>query len=215
MQNLFDKETPNLFGTHEIVRWYLKSSADILDEAESSKETAAAHRLEIFMARYLADNPEQLGVHYSDLFEHYLPVKDKPRRLLQDWLLEFFFKTPEGTWRPPDNDQERAQLATLRSSGLLRRIKRFGNALLEGIPPHERDKPESSATLADWIRQCRRAGLYEIGRTLYEKSGIRFDNLDETAYLELEEDYQVCVRRSESKPEQKRKKQDQIQMFEE
>ena len=61
------------------------------------------------------------------------------------------------------------QLAALRSSGLLRRVKRFGNALLEGVPPHERDLPESPATLADWIRQCRRAGLYEIGRVLYEK----------------------------------------------
>jgi DNA modification methylase len=207
MANLFEKEQPNLFGTHEMVRWYLKASADVVDEAESAKEEAAARRLEIFMARYLAENPEETGVHYSDLFEQYLPVKEKPRRLLQEWLPEFFFKTQEGTWRPPINDQERVQLATLRSSGLLRRVKRFGNALLQGVPPHERDKPESPITLADWVRQCRRAGLYEIGRVLYEKSGIKFDGLDEVALVELEEDYQVCVRRSEVKPVTKKKSQ--------
>jgi len=205
MANLFEKESPNLFGTHENVRWYLKASADILDEAESAKETSAARRLEVFMTRYLTEHPEETGVHYSDLFEQYLPVKDKPRRLLQEWLPEFFFKTVEGTWRPPASEQERSQLATLRSSGLLRRVKRFGNALLQGVPPAERDKPESIATLADWVRKCRRAGLYEIGRVLYEKSGMSFDGLDDVAQIEVEEDYQVCLRRSEVKPAEKQK----------
>jgi len=83
----------------------------------------------------------------------------------------------------------------------------FGNALLDGTPPHEHDLPESPATMADWVRQCRRAGLYEIGRALYEKSGIRFDGLNEVAQIELEEDYQVCVRRSEVKPVAKKKSQ--------
>jgi hypothetical protein len=210
MANLFEKEQPNLFGTHEVVRWYLKATVDVVDEAESAKETSAARRLETFMARYLAKNPEEAGVHYSDLFEQYLPIKDKPRRLLQEWLPEFFFKTAEGTWRPPANESERAELAALRSSGLLRRVKRFGNALLQGVPPAEHDKPESAATLADWVRQCRRAGLYEIGRVLYEKSGIKFDGLNEVALVELEEDYQVCVRRSEVKPVTKKKSQQSV-----
>jgi len=52
--------------------------------------------------------------------------------------------------------------------------------------------------LADWIRQCRRAGLYEIGRALYEKGGLRFDDLDEETQLLVEEDYQICVGRSET-----------------
>lgn len=207
MQNLFEKEPPNLFGTHEVVRWYLKATVDVVDEAESAKEIAVANRLEAFMGRYLAENPEEAGVHYSDLFEQYLPVKDKPRRRLQEWLPEFFFKTSEGTWRPARDEIERTQLAALRSSGLLRRVKRFGNALLDGTSPHERDLPESPATLADWVRQCRRAGLYEIGRVLYEKSGIHFDGLDEVALIELEEDFQVCVRRSEVKPVAKKKSQ--------
>jgi hypothetical protein len=207
MHNLFEKEQPNLFGTQEVVRWYLKATVDVVDEAESAKETSAARRLETFMARYLAENPEEAGVHYSDLFEEYLPIKDKPRRLLQEWLPEYFIKTPEGTWRLPADEAERAQLSSLRSTGLLRRVKRFGNALLQGVPPAERDRPESAATLADWIRQCRRAGLYEIGRALYEKSGMRFDGLDDVALMELEEDYQVCVRRSEAKVAPKKKTQ--------
>ena len=48
--------------------------------------------------------PHSEGVHYSDLFEEYLPVADKPRRLLADWLPEYFVKTLSGTWRPPNDD---------------------------------------------------------------------------------------------------------------
>jgi hypothetical protein len=136
------------------------------------------------------------GVHYSDLFEQYLPVQDKPRRLLADWLPEYFFKTPEGTWRPPANDEERAQKEALRTSGTLRRIKRFARALLEGVPPHDRDRPANVATAADWVRQCRRAGLYDFGRVLYEKGGFSFEELGDEVQLEVEEDYQICVRRS-------------------
>lgn len=177
-------------------RWYLLETADQVDEAESTKEAAAATRIETFMARFLADLPEESGIHYSDLFEQYLPVQDKPRRLLADWLPEFFFKTSEGTWRPPANDEERAQKEALRTSGTLRRIKRFARALLEGVPPAERDRPTNVATAADWLRQCRRAGLYELGRALYEKGGFAFDELGDVGQLEVEEDYQTCVRRS-------------------
>ena len=177
-------------------RWYLLETAAQVDEAESAKETAAAVRLEVFMQEYLQQQPEELGVHYSDLFEQYLPVGDKPRRLLADWLPEYFFKTAEGTWRPPAGEEERAHKVALRASGALRRIKRFARALTEGVPPHERDRPQNVATAADWLRQCRRAGLYEIGRALYEKGGFSFDELSEEAQLEVEEDYQICVRRS-------------------
>ncbi len=176
-------------------RWYLLETSGQVDEAESYKESAAADKLEGFMQAYLKQNRDQEGLHYSDLFEQYLPVKDKPRRLLQEWLPEYFFKTPDGTWRPPANDEERQQKAALRSSGALRRIKRFANALMDGVPPAERDKPENAATLADWIRQCRRAGLYEFGRVLYEKGGLQFDELSEETQLSVEEDYQICVMR--------------------
>jgi len=182
-------------------RWYLLATADQIDEAESAKEAAAAAHLETWIRNQVSSEKpgfldEYSGAHYSDLFEQYLPVGDKPRRLLVDWLPEYFFKTPEGTWRPPVNDEERAQKEALRTSGTLRRIKRFARALLEGVPPHDRDRPPNAATAADWIRQCRRAGLYDLGRVLYEKGGFRFDELSDEAQLEVEEDYQICVRRS-------------------
>ncbi len=186
-------------------RWYLLATADQLDEAESAKEEAAAARLEAFMRAQVrtfevAETskvwPEGEGVHYSDLFEQYLPLSDKPRRLLQEWLPEFFFKTAAGTWRPPANEEERAQKAQLRASGALRRIKRFANALLNGVPPAKQDRPANPADAADWIRQCRRAGLYALGRALYEKGGFTFESLDEESLMEVEEDYQLCARRS-------------------
>jgi hypothetical protein len=93
-------------------------------------------------------------------------------------------------------EEERAQKAALRTTGTLRRIKRFARAPLGGAPPAQRDRPENAATAADWPRQCRRAGLHEIGRALYEKGGFSFDGLGEEEQLEGEEDYPICVRRS-------------------
>jgi len=196
MANLFEPQAPNLFGTHETVRWYLKETAGQVDEAEGRKEDAAAAHLERFMHQYRQEKPLESGVHYSDLFEAYLPLKDKPRRLLVDWLPEYFYKTGEGTWRLPRTDEEAQQLAALRQSGVLRRAKRFARALMEGVPPAPRDRPENAATAADWLRLCRRAGLHKEGRALYEKGGFDFSTLGEEAALEADDDYRVCVRRS-------------------
>lgn len=187
---------PSQGGAGGGARWYLLETADQVDEAESAKEEAAAARLDAYINRVFLQKPGLSGVHYSDLFEQYLPVGDKPRRLLGDWLPEYFFRTPEGTWRPPATEEERAQKEALRASGTLRHIKRFAKALLEGVPPHDRDRPANVATAADWMRQCRRAGLYDLGRALYEKGGFHFEELGEEGQLEVEEDYQVCVRRS-------------------
>ena len=177
-------------------RWYLKETAFLPDEAEACKEEAAASKLEEFMDEYLKADPELAGVHYSDLFETYLPITDKPRRNLIDWLPEFFFKMSEGTWLPPMDETEREQKTALRQSGALRRVRRFTNAIKNSVPPAERDRPESPASLAEWIRQCRRAGLYEEGRLLYEKGGMSFASLSEQALLEVEEDYQICLKRA-------------------
>ena len=62
---------------------------------------------------------------------------------------------------------------------------------LIAIPDHERP---SDATPAEWIRHCKRAGLYEQGKLFYEKDGLNPDNLTEEAIVNVEEDYQVCVR---------------------
>lgn len=214
MKNLFEQKEADLFGSHEAVRWYLLDTAGLVDEAEGKKESAAAQRLEAFMQRWLREHPGESGVHYSDLFEQYLPISDKPRRLLQEWLPEFFFKTAEGTWRPAKDEEERQQKLGLRSTGVLRHIKRFANALSEGVPPGERDKPANAATLADWIYQCRRAGLYDLGRILYEKGGLRFDGLGEDLQLQVEEDYQICVKRGEQSVKQKAKRTRQLSLNE-
>lgn len=209
-ENLFDYRAPDLFGSHVSSRWYLKETADLLDTAEQAKEDAAAARLETHMADCLSKHPEDEGVHYSDLFEHYLPIaeKDKPRRRLADWLIEYFFKTPAGTWRPPVDDHERQQKAGLRQAGTLRKIKRFAAVLIEGAPIRDQDRPGNDQTLADWIRQCRRSGLYEQGRVLFEKGGLKLDQLGESEQLEVDTDYRICVRRgagAEAKPRRKRR----------
>ena len=189
-------------------RWYLLETADQLDETEGHKENAAAARLEAFMGKYMRAHPGEDGVHYSNLFEEYLPISDKPRRLLQDWLPEYFYKTESGTWRPPSNEDERQVKTSLRLSGELRHIKRFANALSAGVPPAERDRPSNATTLAEWIYQCRRSGLYDLGRVLYERGGLRFDGLGEDSQMQVEEDYQICIKRgsaNEKKPARKKK----------
>jgi hypothetical protein len=210
-EDLFRNKEPDLWGSHVQSRWYLKETADQVDQAEQAKEIAAAARLAKFIGEYLKKNPELEGVHYSDLFEHYLPVLDKPRRLLADWLLEYFIKTPSGTWRLPDKE-EAQQLAELREAGTLRRIKRFANALIEGVPLRDKDRPSNDVDLLDWLRQCRRAGLYEQGKAIFEKGGMNSANLTDEQQIEAEDDYRICARRGsseEAKPKRKsRKKQD-------
>jgi hypothetical protein len=205
-KNLFENKEPDLFGTHISSRWYLKETADEVDRAEQSKEDAAAVRLEEFMVANKRQHPEEEGVHYSDLFEQYLPVSDKPRRLLADWLPEYFFKATDGTWRPPANEQERGQKALLRQTGTLRRIKRFANVLIVGVPVREKDRPRSDIDLLDWLRQCRRAGLYEQDKAIYEKGGLNLAHLSDEQQIEAEDDYRICVRRGgETEPKAKKR----------
>ncbi|OLD57308.1 MAG: hypothetical protein AUI54_03260 [Acidobacteria bacterium 13_1_40CM_2_56_5] len=195
-------------NSHVQSRWYLKESADQLERAEQAKEDAGAARLANFIREYLKKRPEHEGVHYSDLLEQYLGVQDKPRRLLVYWLPEYFIKTPSGTWRLPDKE-EAQQLAKLREAGTLRRIKRFANTLIEGVPVREQDRPGSDVDLLDWLRQCRRAGLYDQGKAIYEKGGMNFANLTDEQQIEAEDDYRICVRRGsseEAKPKPRRQK---------
>ena len=206
-KNLFENMEPDLFGSHLHSRWYLKDTADQVDQAEQAKEDSAARRLGEFIDDHLERQPDLDGVHYSDLFEQYLPIHDKPRRLLADWLPEYFIKTASGTWRLPDEDEGK-QLAKLREAGTLRRIKRFANALIDGVPVRDNDGPGSDADLLDWLRQCRRAGLYEQGKAIYEKGGLNLSNLSDEQQIEAEDDYRICVRRGsteETKPKRKRR----------
>lgn len=176
-------------------RWYLKdSSLDIIDAAESAKEDAAAEKISTFIAGYLAKHPTAEGVHYSDIFEQFVySVKDKPRRPLAEWLLDYFFKTDDGTYRLPISEEENRLKSEGRSKGTQRRIKRYIAFLQQGVAIPDKERPNDS-TLAEWVRHCKRSGLYEQGKLLYEKGGLNLDNLPEEAMVNVEEDYQVCVR---------------------
>ena len=176
-------------------RWYLKEGEEIvIDRAESAKEDAAARALAGFIARKLAEDPAAEGVHYSDLFEQYVyTVQDKPRRALADWLLDYFFKTEAGTYRLPASEEEEQLKAQTRAAGTNRRIKRYLAYLEQGLPIPERLRP-NDATLAGWIRDCKRSGLYEQGKLLYERGGLNPEHLPEEAQFAVEEDYQVCAR---------------------
>jgi DNA modification methylase len=208
-QNLFENKEPDLFGSHVESRWYLKETADQMDQAEQAKEDAAAARLSKFMGAYLKKHPELEGVHFSDLIEqvYFFPEECRTRRQFQDWLPEYFIKTPSGSWLLPDKE-EAMQLAKLREAGTLRRIKRFANALIDGVPVREKDRPGSDVNLLDWLRQCRRAGLYEQGRAIYEKGGLNLADLADEQQIEAEDDYRICARRGSdevAKPKKQRR----------
>lgn len=194
-KDLFRNEDPNLFGTHEISRWYLKETElDVNDAAESAKEDEAGDKLASFMRSQLKKHPEDEGVHYSDLFEHYVyAVTDKPRRQLAEFLPDYFYKTDSGTWRPPASEEEVKAKTESRTKGTGRRIKRYISMLEQSISMPERERP-SDASLAEWIRHCKRSGLYEQGKLLYEKGGLKIDRLPEDVMVFVEEDYRVCVR---------------------
>jgi len=56
-------------------------------------------RIGTFIKGHLKKHLGDEGVHYSDLFEHYIyAVKDKPRRQLAEFVPDYFYKTDRGTW---------------------------------------------------------------------------------------------------------------------
>jgi len=194
-KNLFEDRDPDLFGTHEETRWYLRETQlDVVDEAESRKEDAAAAKLAKLIESKLKKQPELDGVHYSDLFEEFVyKVGDKPRRLLVEWLLDYFYKTDSGGYRLPVSAEEARLKSEGRSKGTSRRIKRYLSYLEQSVAVPEHEQP-NDATLAEWIRHAKRSGMYEAGKLLFEKGGLSPDRLPEEAAVNVEEDYQVCVR---------------------
>ena len=182
-------------GIREAARWYLKETEmAVVDSAESAKEDSTAASIKSFITQYLAKHRGAQGVHYSDIFEHFVyTIKDKPRRPLADWLLDYFYKTDEGTYRLPASEEEEKLKEQGRASGTNRRIKRYISYLQQGLAVPEKERP-NDATLAEWIRNAKRSGMYEAGKLLYEKGGLNLDNLPEDLMVKVEEDYQVCVR---------------------
>jgi hypothetical protein len=182
-------------GVSEASRWYLKETEmTMADDAEAAREDAAAVVLGQFIVNYLHKNPEQEGVHYSDLFEQYIyGVKDKLRRQMIDILPDYFYKTDEGTWRLPASEEEEKFKSDARAQGLGRRVKRYIAMLKSGVAIPEREQ-QSDTTLASWLRHCKRTGMYDEGKMLYETGGLNIDNLSDEAMAAAEEDYQTCCR---------------------
>ncbi len=187
--------------------WFLQHGDETkIDAAESAKEEKAAQIISNYIAQWLRKHPEQEGVHYSDIFEHYLyAVKDKPRRQLNDWLQDYFYATSAGTYRLPATEEEQAVKAQGRLTGTNRRIKRYLAYIQQVLPIPIAERP-SNATLLEWIRHCRRSSLYEQGRLLFEKGGLDLDQLSEEQQVEVEEDYQICVHRIQSSIKEKKPK---------
>ena len=180
-------------GSGVAERWYLKESeVDVADVAETAREDSAAQSVGKFIKKYLEGHPEVEGVHYSDVFEHYLySVKDKPRRELKDWLLDYFYVTSDGTYRPPLTEEEAAFKLSGRVKGLNRKIKRLVAFIQQDIPVPDGVRPDN-ATLAEWVLHSRRAGLYSEGKLLFERAGLVLDALSEEMQVDLQEAYQTC-----------------------
>ncbi len=128
---------------------------------------------------------------YSSTTSTSFRPKDKPRRPLVEWLLDYFYKTDEGTYRLPASPEEEQIKKEGRSQGVSRRIKRYLAYLEQGVPVPAGERP-GDATLADWIRHCKRSGMYEQGKLLYEKGGLNLESLTEESQVNADEDYQIC-----------------------
>ncbi len=176
-------------------RWFLKTAIDdIKNSVEVATEEAAASQIIRFVKDSLKENDELEGIHFSDIFGFYVvAVEQKPRRRLQDWIVEYLFVTEQGTYRPPRDLEEEKVKSGERSAGVGRRIKRFFAMLDRGdaIPSHGLP---SSEELSGWIRHCKRVGWYEYGKCLFEKGGIDMNRLSDEVQAETQEDYEVCVR---------------------
>jgi hypothetical protein len=184
------------FGAVPVLVSYLCESGcrPVRGERKSAKEDAAASSVGSFISGWLKKHPGHEGVHYSDIFEHYVyTVTDKPRRQLQDWLSDYFYITPEGTYRLPADEEEKRVKEQGRASGTNRRIKRYISYLRQGLVMPENERP-SNATMIEWIRHCKQSGLYDQGVFLYERGGLNIDALPEEVMVRVEEDYQVCKR---------------------
>jgi hypothetical protein len=247
-KNLFEPADPDLFGTHEIRRWYLKETESGAEESERALEETTANRIEAFLIRETAaawrksqlewdslksreaeitktleavqedkaarlrlvrelrditrrlqqldaqrTEWQQHALHYTQIYECYLSLSPKPKITLFALLADYFFQTTEGNWRPPADDSERQAKATLRMQAARRKLQRFCRLIEAGDAIPQAMQP-GSATLAEWIRHCKREGLYAQGKLLYEKGGLNLDDLSEENMVNVEEDYQVCVR---------------------
>lgn len=252
-KTLFESEEPDLLGSRQVSRWYLKETEAGAEQAERATADSAGTRIYDFLAKTTAvklkeseskiseleaevaqrrtklqavdqgksDEPrgklvreireltekldnlnaaraewERQALDYSQIFEFYVAaVNPKPKATLEEILEDYCYQTDEGNWRPPLTETEKKEKGSERQRAVRRRIQRFCNLLEAGDAIPEGQRPDAQ-TLAEWIRHCRRTGLHAHGRLLYERGGD-LSALGEQAQVDVEEDYQVCVKHLE------------------
>jgi hypothetical protein len=142
------------------------------------------------------DEWERQALDYSQIFEFYVAaVNPKPKATLEEILEDYCYQTDEGNWRPPQTEQEMKEKGSERQRAVRRKIQRFCNILEAGDAIPNGQRPDAP-TLAEWIRHCRRTGLHAQGKLLYERGGD-LSTLGDQAQVDVEEDYQVCVKHLE------------------
>jgi hypothetical protein len=136
---------------------------------------------------------EQQALDYSQIFEFYVAaINPKPKARLEEILEDYCYQTDEGNWRPPLTDQEKKEKGSERQQAVRRKIQRFCKLLEANAEIPTGLQPDAS-TLAEWIRHCRRTGAHAQGKLLFERGGD-LSGLNEQAQVDVEEDYQVCVK---------------------
>ena len=139
---------------------------------------------------------ERQALDYSQIFEFYVgAVNPKPKARLEEILEDYCYQTDEGNWRPPLTEPEKKEKGSERQRAVRRKMQRFCNLLEAGGAITEDQRPDTQ-TLAEWIGHCRRTGLHAQGKLLYERGGD-LSALSEQAQVDVEEDYQVCVKHLE------------------
>ena len=140
---------------------------------------------------------QQQALDYSQIFEFYVAaVNPKPKARLEEILEDYGYQTDAGNWRPPLTEQEKLEKGSERQQAVRRKIQRFCKLLEAGDGITAEQRPDAQ-TLAEWIRHCRRTGSYAQGKLLYERGGLDTNALNEQAQVDVEEDYQVCVKHLE------------------
>lgn len=176
-------------------RQELNRPFDEKDDKKRSRLRRELIKLETEIGKLTGERDElkQNAVHYTYFSEFYFPLTPKPRCTLFELLEDFFYLTDQGNWRPPGTDAEKQEKALARQKATRRSLQRYCRSLESGQTVLGKDRPDDQ-TLAEWIRHCKRAGLYEEGKLLYERGGLNLEKLPEELMVNVEEDYQVCVR---------------------
>ena len=185
---------------NEVSMWFLKDEYEEIRPSERGKEERAASAIEEFMKERLESAGLREVEFYDILFFYltkYLRGKTRelaPMRRLPEILEDYFIRTTKG-YRLPQTDDERVVLKESRDKGTSRKIRKYIRHLVQGSPLPEEKKPDAE-TIADWIKHCRRVGMYQEGAILYEKGGLIISKLPEKKIVDIEEDYKICKRRS-------------------